>query len=87
MLLFIPALVSPGALGMGDVKPVLQLGFVLGSAVGFACFVASLVGLVAALLVLAHEGRATLRSTIPFGPALAVGGIVALLVGEDRPVL
>ncbi len=87
LLLLIPALISPRSLGMGDVKLVLLLGVVLGRAVGFALFVASFVGLVVALAVLARDGRTALKSTIPFGPALAVGGIVALLVDEDRPVL
>jgi leader peptidase (prepilin peptidase) / N-methyltransferase len=87
LLLFIPALVSPGALGMGDVKLVLLLGAVLGRAIGFSFFVASFVGLAVALVLLSREGRGALKSSIPFGPALAAGGIVALLVGDDRPVL
>lgn len=87
LLLFIPALVSPGALGMGDVKLMLLLGIVLGRTIGFALFVASIVGLFVALFVLAREGRGALKRVIPFGPILAAGGVVALLVGEDRPVL
>jgi prepilin signal peptidase PulO-like enzyme (type II secretory pathway) len=87
LVFLIPALISPRAFGMGDVKVLVLLGVVLGRAVGFAVFVASFVGLLFALAALRREGRGALKSTIPFGPALAVGGIVALLVDEDRPVL
>jgi prepilin signal peptidase PulO-like enzyme (type II secretory pathway) len=87
LLLFIPALVSPGALGMRDVKLMLLLGIVLGRTIGFALFVASVVGFFVALFVLAREGRGALKRVISFGPVLAAGGVVALLVGEDRPVL
>jgi prepilin signal peptidase PulO-like enzyme (type II secretory pathway) len=87
LVFLVPALISPRTFGMGDVKVLLLLGFVLGRAIGFAIFVASFVGLLFALAVLRREGRGALKSTIPFGPALAMGGIVALLVDEDRPVL
>jgi leader peptidase (prepilin peptidase)/N-methyltransferase len=87
LVFLVPALISPRSFGMGDVKVMLLLGVVLGRAVGFAVFVASFVGLCFALAALSREGRGALKSTIPFGPALAAGGIVALLVGEDRPVL
>jgi leader peptidase (prepilin peptidase)/N-methyltransferase len=80
LLLLIPALLRPGALGMGDVK----LALLLGAALGRAVIPALMIGLVAAaafaaVLVLL-QGRVALRSTMPLGPFLAVGGIVELLL-------
>jgi prepilin signal peptidase PulO-like enzyme (type II secretory pathway) len=65
-----------GSLGIGDVK----LGFLIGLALGRdtpAAAMIALVGLlVAALTVIAREGVGARRKAIPFGPFLAIGGIV-----------
>jgi leader peptidase (prepilin peptidase)/N-methyltransferase len=71
-------------MGMGDVK----LAAVLGLFLGAASAVALLVGVVAAttvgVVIMARLGVATGRKTaVPFGPFLAFGGIVALLVGTQ----
>jgi leader peptidase (prepilin peptidase) / N-methyltransferase len=80
---YLLALASPGALGLGDVKLVGVLGLLLGwlswGAVvagvflGFA--VAALAGL--GLLVTRRAGR---KDTIPFGPYLLLGALLALVV-------
>ncbi len=81
LFLLLPALVRPGALGLGDVKLALLLGAALGRAVIPALAIGLLAaGGFAALLLLFH-GRAALKSTMPLGPFLALGGIVELLVG------
>ncbi|MCP4006071.1 MAG: prepilin peptidase [bacterium] len=67
-------------LGMGDVKLVAMLGSFLGleSALGIMV-VGSLVGLIYGLVLIGFKG--TGRATrIPFGPALALAGIVYLFV-------
>jgi leader peptidase (prepilin peptidase)/N-methyltransferase len=77
---FLPAVLRPGALGMGDVKLALLLGAALGSSVVPALTIGLfLVGLFAAGLVAAN-GRAALKTQVPLGPFLAFGAILLLLV-------
>lgn len=78
------ALVSRGGLGMGDAK----LGVVLGLFLSKYVIVAMVVGLVASALfsigVLLFKGfSAGRRTAIPLGPFLALGGVVALLLGPQ----
>ena len=80
LLLFLPHLVYPAGLGMGDVKLALLLGAALGSAVPAALVIGFLAAAVYALLLLGVHGLAARRLTIPFAPFLAYGGIVALLL-------
>ncbi|MFF2370608.1 prepilin peptidase [Agromyces sp. NPDC058110] len=77
------ALISPGAMGMGDVKLALLIGFVL----GWFGLTAWLIGLLGAFViggVIAIVGlaarRVTLRGSIPFGPSMLAGAIVALVL-------
>jgi len=79
---FIAALAYPGGMGMGDVKLALLLGFQLGRTVPIAIFVAMIAALVPSVILLARHGRAARKMKIPFGPFLALGGIVALFAGE-----
>jgi leader peptidase (prepilin peptidase)/N-methyltransferase len=71
----------PGSLGLGDAK----LGFLLGIALGSKTLGATLVAfaglLVAALYVLARRGVSARKDAIPFGPFLALGGILAFFLG------
>ena len=69
----------PPGMGMGDVKVALLLGAALGAAVAVALVVAVVTAAVAAVVVLAARGP---RSTLPFGPFLAVGAAVAVFAGE-----
>lgn len=72
-----------GALGMGDVKLALLVGAAggfLGARAWFITLVAGfLVNGVAALVALAAR-RTTLRGSIPFGPSMLAGVVVALLL-------
>jgi leader peptidase (prepilin peptidase)/N-methyltransferase len=81
LALLIPALIRPGALGMGDVK----LAMLLGAALGGDVVAALIVGLFAAgafaLLLVVVNGRPALKTEIALGPFLAFGGLVALLAG------
>ena len=77
-LLLVGALLKPGGLGMGDVKLALLLGAALGAAVVAALFVGfAAAALVGVLLILRH-GWAARKTTLPLGPFLALGGVVAL---------
>lgn len=78
LLLLVPALVSRGGMGGGDIKLAGVLGFYLGwqqglLAVFLGCLLAGLVGV--ALLLLRIKGR---KDPIPFGPFLAAGALLAL---------
>lgn len=80
LVLFLPHLVHPAGLGMGDVKLALLLGAALGSAVFGALVIGFLAAAVYAVLLLGVHGLAARRRTIPFAPFLAYGGIVTLLL-------
>jgi len=74
------ALVYPAGLGMGDVKLAAFLGAWLGRDVLIALVVGSLLGAALAIAVLLLRGGGR-RSMLPYGPALAAGGVVALFFG------
>jgi leader peptidase (prepilin peptidase)/N-methyltransferase len=79
---FLAALAYPGGMGMGDVKLALLLGFMLGRTVPIAIFVAMITALVPSIVLLARHGKAARKMRIPFGPFLALGGVVALFAGQ-----
>jgi len=81
----IAALAYPGGMGMGDVKLALLLGVVLGRTVPVALLTGMLAALVPSFVVLAKHGKAGRKMTIPFGPFLSLGGVLALFAGN--PVL
>ena len=74
------ALATRGGFGMGDVKLVAFLGAVLGPALPSALAVGTLLGGLAAGLILLRHGRAASRRTVAYGPYLAAGGLVVLLL-------
>lgn len=80
--LLLAALARPGGMGMGDVKLAGMLGLFLGREVAVALLVALVAGTLVGIVVMARKGTAEGRKTaIPFGPFLALGGVVALLAG------
>ncbi len=82
-LFFLAALAYPAGMGLGDVKLAATMGLFLGRAVGPAILIALLTGsLVGVALLVRYGGRAR-KMAIPFGPFLALGGVVALLVGDQ----
>lgn len=81
---FIAASLYPRGMGMGDVKLAGVLGLYLGRAVAPAIFIALITGVVVGVVIIARVGQAVGRKTaVPFGPFLALGGIVAFFVGDD----
>jgi leader peptidase (prepilin peptidase)/N-methyltransferase len=80
LFFFIPLLVYPAGMGMGDVKLAVLLGAALGKAVAAAIFAGLLAAALVGLFVLAREGLSARKKTIPFGPFLAFGGLLALLI-------
>jgi len=81
--LLIAALAYPGGMGMGDVKLALLLGVGLGRTVPIALFAGMLAAIVPSVVLFARHGRAARKMAIPFGPFLALGGVIALFAGQS----
>ena len=78
------ALVYPKGMGMGDVKLAGVLGLFLGRSVAVAILAAVLIGTVVGVAVMARVGVGEGRKTaVPFGPFLAIGGVIGLLAGPS----
>jgi leader peptidase (prepilin peptidase)/N-methyltransferase len=71
-------LIRPGALGFGDVKLAAFIGMATGiKGAPIALFAGTVAGgLYGVILLLAR--RAKMKEAVPYGPALALGGIVGL---------
>jgi leader peptidase (prepilin peptidase)/N-methyltransferase len=82
-LLFLVALAYPAGMGLGDVKLTATMGLFLGRAVAPAILIALLAGSLVGLTLLARHGSKARKMAIPFGPFLALGGVVGMLVGDQ----
>lgn len=82
LLYFLLALIAPSGMGMGDVKLALVIGLVLGwlglSAWLVGLLAAFVVGGLLAIIALVLR-RVTLRGSIPFGPSMLMGALIAVL--------
>ena len=70
-------------MGLGDVKLAAVMGLFLGRNVAPAILVALLGGSLVGLAIIARHGAAARKQAIPFGPFLALGGVVGLLAGDQ----
>ena len=76
------ALAYPRGMGMGDVKLAAVMGLYLGAAVAPALLAAFAVGTVVGVGIIVRKGAAAGRKTaVPFGPFLALGGVVGVFAG------
>jgi leader peptidase (prepilin peptidase) / N-methyltransferase len=82
-LLLLTALVYPSGMGMGDVKLAALMGLYLGAAVAPALLIGFLAGALVGVAIIAREGGAARKKGIPFGPFLALGGLIGLLAGNE----
>ncbi|MFP5388904.1 MAG: prepilin peptidase [Thermoleophilia bacterium] len=82
-LLFLAALAYPRGMGLGDVKLAATMGLFLGRSVAPAILVALLAGSLVGLAMIARHGASARKRAIPFGPFLALGGVVGLLAGDQ----
>jgi leader peptidase (prepilin peptidase)/N-methyltransferase len=81
---FVAAVLYPRGMGMGDVKLAGMLGLYLGRAVAPAILIALIAGVVLGAAIIARKGAKEGRKTaVPFGPFLALGGMVAFFVGDE----
>jgi leader peptidase (prepilin peptidase)/N-methyltransferase len=82
--LLVAALAYPSGMGMGDVKLAGVLGLFLGKSVGPALLIGLLAGSLFGVAVMARKGvKEGRKTTVPFGPFLALGGIVGILAGPS----
>ena len=79
--LLLPLLLYPAGMGMGDVKLALLLGASLGRLVALALVLGLIAAALAGLALIARRGLAARKQPIPLGPFLALGAILALLLG------
>jgi leader peptidase (prepilin peptidase) / N-methyltransferase len=78
------ALAYPRGMGMGDVKLAAVLGLFLGRSVAVAILAGVLLGTIVGAAVMARVGVEKGRKTaVPFGPFLALGGLIGLFAGPE----
>ena len=82
-VLFLVVLAYPAGMGLGDVKLVATMGLFLGRTVAPAILIALLAGSLVGIVLLARHGSKARKMAIPFGPFLAFGGVIGLLVGDQ----
>jgi leader peptidase (prepilin peptidase)/N-methyltransferase len=82
-LFFLVALAYPAGMGLGDVKLAATMGLFLGRAVAPAILAALLAGSLVGFFLIARHGAGARKTAIPFGPFLALGGVIGLLVGDQ----
>ena len=81
LFFFVPLLVFPMGMGMGDVKLAALMGAVLGKSVAGAILVGLLAGAAYSIYLLVREGVSARKKAIAYGPFLAFGGVLVLLLG------
>ena len=82
-VLLLVVLAYPAGMGLGDVKLVATMGLFLGRSVAPSLLFALLAGSVVGIALLIRHGSRARKMAIPFGPFLALGGVVALLAGDQ----
>jgi leader peptidase (prepilin peptidase)/N-methyltransferase len=82
-VLFLIALAYPQGLGMGDAKLVGAMGIFLGSSLAPAVLIGFAAGALVGGVMIARHGAAARKTAIPFGPFLALGGLVGLWAGDS----
>ncbi|HET6831977.1 MAG TPA: prepilin peptidase [Solirubrobacterales bacterium] len=82
-VLFVVALAYPRGMGMGDVKLAGLMGLYLGKAVAPALLIGFAAGALFGLALIASRGAEARKQAVPFGPFLALGGVVAIFCGVE----
>jgi leader peptidase (prepilin peptidase)/N-methyltransferase len=85
LFFFLPLLIVPTGMGMGDVKLAALLGAALGKSVLLGILLGLAAGAVFAIAILIREGLQARKKAIAYGPFLAFGGLVALFLGGSWP--
>ena len=82
-LLFLVVLAHPRGMGMGDVKLVAVMGLYLGAAVAPALLIGFAAGALVGVAMIARQGAEARKRAVPFGPFLALGGLIGLWWGAS----
>jgi leader peptidase (prepilin peptidase)/N-methyltransferase len=82
-VLFLVVLAYPRGMGLGDVKLTATMGLFLGRALAPAVLFALLAASVVGLALIARHGARARKMAIPFGPFLALGGVIGMLAGNQ----
>jgi len=77
------ALAYPRGMGMGDAKLVAMMGIYLGRSIAPALLIGFASGAVVGAVLIARHGPEARKRAVPFGPFLALGGVVGLWFGDD----
>lgn len=81
-LMLLTAIIQPGGMGLGDVKLAAVMGLYLGwPGILVSLFVAFVTGALTGIVLLL-SGRKRGKDLIPFGPFLALGGLVSAFWGD-----
>jgi len=80
--LLLVALAYPRGMGMGDVKLAAVMGLYLGRSVAPALVIAFAAGAFVGLALMVRRGASARKQAVPFGPFMALGGLVALWYGD-----
>lgn len=81
-VLFEVALAYPRGMGMGDAKLVAMMGIFLGRSIAPALLIGFAAGALVGAAMIARHGAGARKQAVPFGPFLALGGVVGLWFGE-----
>jgi leader peptidase (prepilin peptidase)/N-methyltransferase len=80
-LLLVVALARPGGMGGGDIKLAAFLGIFLGRYVLVGLFIGFLIGSIVGLIAII-AGTKSRKSLLSFGPYLALGAVITIIVGQ-----
>ncbi|MBA4373543.1 MAG: prepilin peptidase [Thermodesulfovibrio sp.] len=80
---YLIAVLSRGGMGGGDIKLMALLGAVMGwKAVLLTTFIGSLTGSLIGIFLIVFKGKGR-KTKVPFGPFLALGGLVTLFFAQE----
>jgi len=81
--LLLAALANPAGMGMGDVKLLGVMGLYLGRPVIVALLCALVASVFTGIVIARRRGvREARKTALPLGPYLALGGVIAALLGD-----
>jgi leader peptidase (prepilin peptidase) / N-methyltransferase len=81
--LLLVTLAYPQGMGLGDVKLVAMMAIYLGRSIAPALLIGFAAGAAVGVGLIARGGAAARKQKVPFGPFLALGGVIGLWFGED----
>jgi leader peptidase (prepilin peptidase) / N-methyltransferase len=82
LVLLIPNMIRSAWMGMGDVKLMLLIGAALGWSAAGALLLAFLCVFPVALAIVLRGGAAARKTSLPFGPFLALGALIMLFTAH-----